>query len=126
MLKVVSVYPHNNCFPRAYRLVSKADFARMRQGKRFRILGLNLVFAPNTCNHARLGLAVSRKYGNAVCRARLKRCLRSAFRQHHIRHHGIDILALPSPHFQSDAVCESLIAACFDALVKKSNTSPCA
>ena len=64
----------------------------MKQGKRFRVSGLNLVIAPNDRSNARLGLAVSRKYGNAVQRNRLKRCLRSAFRQHHIREKQFDIL----------------------------------
>jgi len=91
----------------------------MKQGKRFRVLGLNLIVAPNACNHARLGLAVSTKYGNAVQRNRLKRCLRSAFRQHDIRNHHIDILAIPSPQLQANSISEQGMTACLDKLVKR-------
>lgn len=121
MLKAASVYLHKIDFPRAYRLVSKADFARMKQGKRFKVLGLNLVIAPNDCNHARLGLAVSGKYGNAVQRNRLKRCLRSAFRQHNIREHKMDILAIPSPHLKAENITEHMMSTCFDTLSKRCN-----
>ncbi|MDQ7004714.1 MAG: ribonuclease P protein component [Ghiorsea sp.] len=117
MLKAVSVYLHKTDFPREFRLISKADFARMKQGKRFRILGLNFIVAPNACNHARLGFAVSTKYGNAVRRGRLKRCLRSAFRQHLIRNQGIDILVIPTPQLQSKTVSEQSIVACLNKLL---------
>ena len=91
----------------------------MKQGKRFRVFGLNLIVAPNACNHARLGLAVSTKYGNAVQRGRLKRCLRSAFRQHHIRDKAIDILAIPTPQLQDEQVSEQGMKACFEKLLTR-------
>ena len=119
MLKAASVYLHKADFPRAYRLVSKADFARMKQGKRFRVFGLNLVIAPNDCSHARLGLAVSGKYGNAVQRNRLKRCLRSAFRQHSIREVPLDILVIPTPQLNANEISEQMIATCFDTLSER-------
>ena len=91
----------------------------MKQGKRFRVLGLNLIVAPNACNHARLGLAVSTKYGNAVQRNRLKRCLRSAFRQHGIRNQAIDILAIPTPQLKAKNITEQGMKACFNALAER-------
>ncbi len=91
----------------------------MKQGKRFTVLGLNLIVAPNACSHARLGLAVSRKYGNAVLRNRLKRCLRSAFRQHDIRHKSIDILAIPSPKIDTTDINEQKMNACFNQLLER-------
>ncbi len=57
--------------------------------------GLRVVYRRNDLSHGRLGLAVSRKYGNAVARNRLKRCLRAAFRQHPLRRVGVDILIMP-------------------------------
>jgi len=117
--KAANVYLHKVDFPRAYRLVTKADFARMKQGKRFRVSGLNLVIAPNDCNHARLGLAVSGKYGNAVQRNRLKRCLRSAFRQHAIRDLHLDILAIPTPQLSIDDISEHMMSGCFDTLAQR-------
>ncbi|MDX8387283.1 MAG: ribonuclease P protein component [Ghiorsea sp.] len=121
MRKAASVYLHKADFSRAYRLVTKADFARMKQGKRIRVSGLNLVIAPNACSHARLGLAVSTKYGNAVQRNRLKRCLRNAFRQHDIRTIKMDILAIPSPQLKKDDISEQMMSSCFDTLAKRCN-----
>ena len=94
----------------------------MQKGKRVRVSGLNLVIAPNACSHARLGLAVSGKYGNAIERNRLKRCLRSAFRQHHIRDNKIDILAIPSPQLNKEDISEQAMTVCFDVLVKRFNS----
>jgi len=45
--------------------------------------------------HARLGLAVSRKYGNAVRRNRLKRQLRECFRLSNVRYESMDVLVIP-------------------------------
>jgi len=45
--------------------------------------------------HARLGLAVSRKYGNAIRRNRLKRQLRERFRLSDVRTEGVDVLVVP-------------------------------
>ncbi len=58
--------------------------------------GVRLIFATNGLPHARIGLAVSRKYGNAVQRNRLKRQWRESFRASGIRCLGVDILAIPS------------------------------
>ncbi len=67
----------------------------MRRGRRLRVGHLRLIYRPNGLSHARLGLAVSRKYGSAVRRNRLKRQLREAFRMHEIRDVGVDVLAIP-------------------------------
>jgi len=58
--------------------------------------GVRLIYAANDLQHARIGLAVSRKYGNAVQRNRLKRLWRESFRVSPIRCIGVDVLAIPS------------------------------
>ena len=57
---------------------------------------LILYACENALPLSRLGLVVSRKAGNAVVRARWKRCLREAFRlaQHELPQ-GLDLVALP-------------------------------
>jgi ribonuclease P protein component len=67
----------------------------MRKGRRLQADSIRCVFIPNALGHARLGLAVSRKYGSAVQRNRFKRQIRNTFRQHPIRDAGIDVLIVP-------------------------------
>ncbi|MDX8389770.1 MAG: ribonuclease P protein component [Mariprofundaceae bacterium] len=78
------------------RLKQKKDFAALRRGHRVHSGCLRLVYLANGESFSRLGMAVSRRYGNAIRRNRLKRCLRVQFRLHEIRHLGIDILVIPS------------------------------
>ncbi|RMH50899.1 MAG: ribonuclease P protein component [Zetaproteobacteria bacterium] len=92
----------------------------MRRARRIVRHGLRLCYRANGREHARLGLAVSRRYGNAVQRNRLKRCLRSAFRQHPVRTYGLDLLLIP----QAEAAVLSRSAfraanALFDLVVQR-------
>ncbi len=67
----------------------------MRKGRRISFGAFRLVYRLNHLGDSRLGLAVSRKYGNAVQRNRLKRQLRDVFRKSHLTA-DVDILVIPS------------------------------
>ncbi|MDQ6951100.1 MAG: ribonuclease P protein component [Mariprofundales bacterium] len=111
----------SNRFPPTHRLRSKTDFDGLRRGKRMSHAGLRLVYRRNHLPHARLGMAVSRKYGNAVQRNRLKRALRAAFRQHPIHTRDIDLLIMPRAGghpFERNAALQ-LANGALDALLKQ-------
>jgi ribonuclease P protein component len=87
----------NHNFPKSRRLLKTAEFDRVFRRRRSQGDGMLLVYAcENGLAHARLGLVVSRKVGNAVVRNRWKRCLRDAFRlaQHELAP-GVDLVVLP-------------------------------
>jgi len=79
------------------RIRRARDFARIYE-KRVRAADrYSLIFAaPNDLPYSRFGVSVSRKHGNAVCRNRLKRLLREAFRlEQHVLPQGIDLILIP-------------------------------
>jgi ribonuclease P protein component len=69
-------------FPKAHRLTRRAEFLRVQeQGKKVAAGVLLALVLPNDLGHARLGVTVSSKVGNAVVRAALRRRLRETFRK---------------------------------------------
>lgn len=82
------------------RIRSSSDFSRVFQR------GLATTSGPyriHICSsrtpHTRLGLAVSKRVGNAVRRNRIKRMLREAFRASRHRWDGpLDVVAVALPH----------------------------
>ena len=69
-------------FPKSARLLKSADFQQVYSGDAFAADETLVIKAiPNDIGELRLGLAVSRKVGNAVVRNRWKRRIREAFRQ---------------------------------------------
>ena len=70
-------------FGKAARLRKPSEFQRVHQQGTKRVGKFCVVYAcPSGLTHARLGLAVSRKVGNAVQRNRAKRWFREIFRRH--------------------------------------------
>lgn len=69
-------------FPKTVRLLKPAEFQAVYQSPHFAADDVLVVKAlPNDRGECRLGLAVSRKVGNAVVRNRWKRRLRESFRR---------------------------------------------
>lgn len=68
--------------PKKKRLVSNRQFKAVLAHK-LRVSDglLTLYMAENDCGYAKLGVSVSKSYGNAVVRNRLKRLMREVFRQ---------------------------------------------
>lgn len=56
----------------------RADFVRLRQGRRRNRTAFQLQSAPNTFDVIRVGITVTRQVGNAVIRNRIRRRLREA------------------------------------------------
>ena len=83
-------------FPKFKRLITKSDFQNLKNGSRFFISGPLIFYLKDTeQDNSRLGLAVSRKYGNAVRRNRFKRIIRDQFRHTEFKQ-SVDILVVPN------------------------------
>jgi ribonuclease P protein component len=83
-------------FPRAARLLTARDFARLRTcSRRVGTRNLTAEVAVSETGGARMGLAVSRRVSKkAVRRNRIKRIARDSFRHHRIRFPALDILVI--------------------------------
>lgn len=94
-------------FPKTCRIQQKKDFEYLReQSKKSFVPPLAVYSKPSRLglSHARLGLAVSSKQGNAVRRNRLKRLLREEFRRHERRHElPLDLLVVTAHTINDEA-----------------------
>ena len=85
-------------FPKSMRLLRPAEFQRVLKGeKSVRDRHVRVFAARNGGTCSRLGLAVSRRAGNAVRRGKWKRMCREAFRlsQHELSP-GLDLVIIPA------------------------------
>jgi len=70
-------------FPRTHRICRSSEYQGIWQkGQRYHTSHFVVIASPGRDN-SRLGITVSRKVGNAVCRNRLKRWIREFFRHHY-------------------------------------------
>jgi len=68
-------------FPKEKRICSNKQFvAILKSGKCMRNKLMTIYTAPNECGFSRLGISVSKSFGKAVERNRIKRLVREAFR----------------------------------------------
>jgi ribonuclease P protein component len=83
-------------FPARIRLKKQTDFERVfRQGKKWK--GKYFQFRSiETGQQARIGIAISRRYGNAVQRNKAKRIIREVFRHNKDHFYGADIIVQPT------------------------------
>ena len=90
-------------FKKEQRLLSRDDFDRVYKDEYFAADDVLVIRGRRSASRSRLGLAVSRKVGNAVVRNRWKRRIREAFRQQqHELPKGLDIVVRP----RKGAVCD--------------------
>ncbi|MDA8389410.1 MAG: ribonuclease P protein component [Gammaproteobacteria bacterium] len=106
-------------FPRSSRLTTPKNYQDVfQQGQRARNALFGGVVRINTLDHARLGLAVSRKASpRAVVRNRIKRAVREVFRQQQSALDALDFVIIAYP--QAAAATKTELACAASQLVQK-------
>lgn len=90
----------DNSFDKSYRLLSASDFSYLKSDSQvFSTKFVRIYYKNSRLNESksRLGIAVSKKFGNAVKRNFVKRRVREYFRNSLIKTLGKDILFVISP-----------------------------
>ncbi|MBQ8664545.1 MAG: ribonuclease P protein component [Mailhella sp.] len=97
-------------WPRERRITRRAEYTACYDGGERRHTKYFIVFARSSgmAGNGRLGLAVTKKCGNAVARNRIKRVLRSFFRLHQHEMPCMDIVVTPKKHLRADKFCLAL------------------
>jgi len=89
--------PHSNRFRPHEHLRRPSDFRRVYDARRSASNDWLIVYAaPNERSYSRLGMSVSRKYGGAVQRNRLRRLYRESYRLSRAKlPTGLDLVLIP-------------------------------
>ena len=97
-------------WPRERRITRRAEYTACYDGGERRYTKYFFVFARSSedLGNGRLGLAVTKKSGNAVARNRIKRVLRAFFRLHQHEMPCMDIVVTPKKHLRADKFCLAL------------------
>ena len=100
-------------WPRERRITRRAEYSACYDGGERRYTKYFVVFARSSgmAGNWRLGLAVTKKCGNAVARNRIKRVLRSFFRLHQHEMPCVDIVVTPKKHLRAEKFCLALAEA---------------
>lgn len=97
-------------WPRERRITRRAEYSACYYKGERRFTKYFVVFAlhSGSAGIGRVGLAVTKKCGNAVARNRIKRVLRSFFRLHQQHMPPLDIVVTAKKHLRADKFTLSL------------------
>lgn len=99
-------------FPKTVRLRKRSEYLTLSVGGIRRTApNFIIVCGRNELKHPRLGITVSKKVGNAVCRNRIKRFVREFFRHNQELFFSADyniIARSGAGHLEYAAVCQEL------------------
>lgn len=102
-------------FPRKKRIRRNEEFQLIFERSKIVADSTLVIHAVRSLQPTRLGLAVSKKVGNAVARNRWKRIIREAFRlNYHRLPEGLSMVVRPKRGAQPDfhLVCRSIVSLC--------------
>jgi ribonuclease P protein component len=103
-------------------LLTAGDFARVQKAGRshdFRVLVVRVARAPaeSQIPFGRLGLAISKKVGNAVVRNRVKRVVREAFRLRKEAFAGYELVVIGRP--EAGTLSRQAVDRIFEELLRR-------
>ena len=93
----VTTLPGDERFAKGSRLLRRPEYLRVqRGGRKLHTRSLLILVKPNRLGRTRLGIAVSRKFGNSVHRNHAKRLVREVFRRNRSLFPGrMDLVVIP-------------------------------
>ncbi len=114
-------YLSDNRLRKEERLLTKADFDRVfEQGTSAGNKRLIIHWRANDLGHPRLGLVVSKRFGNAVARNKWKRRIRDIFRRNKAAAGARDVVVLPGKRDEAKLADHNELQEAVLALLKRS------